>query len=729
MQPKQLPGFSYTAQVYDPAQYFAAMKRPTAAQAPAPQASHGLLDSIIRSTLHPFGELGTALAYLPKTVYREVQNKPVGDIQQRVFGTQDSGAIAKKILGDTAQVGLTVASPGANTLAKGAAVGAGFGASNALSNNASLAQLEHQTLTSALMGGALGKIGGALGNRATQAAAGTANKTAGNIAARSFAQAFNVPSKLAPRLKPLETSKEILSHGIGGSLDNMQKVAQSVTGDNGILTNVVRSAVGKIPGDIKTGDVLGSVKNMLDQYPLKDATKRDVLSAVIGTEKPGVLPDFINPVDALDRAKTLESIGYQYINKGVNKMNPSPEALAIGRAYLAGADELTSSLEKTVGSQNILDQFKTPEMMGQLSKISPKLANQFQNAKTLSDVRSIQAPFVKLSQMIGLTNDAAQSVVPSGMGMLGARGGGALIGNALGGPVGAIGGFMAAPFTAGIEQAARAPIATGAAKAINAVAGASGGAGGGKLSSTLSSPLARALEFNAIPPVLNRNSGQSDTADLSSPLPTPPSMPTPLPMTQQASDPYPLAAVMYDIQRDPKNASTYMSLYKTISDVNLAQQKASQSSSATATQSQAKDSILGALGLLDSAENNLVSSGGAKGPVLGELGTIPKAGQYLNPQGYSYHNTRVEIATALAKALSGNSRPAQQMINMYLDSLPDVTDTPRVAQLKLARVRNDVLKQAQAKGLDVSSYTGQQMPAPVPSQNLLQALQLVNGAM
>lgn len=70
-----------------------------------------------RGLVHPFSTFGSAVAHVPQTVYREVQNKPIGSIQQSVFGTQDQGNIAKQIIGDTATIGLTAAAPGISRFA------------------------------------------------------------------------------------------------------------------------------------------------------------------------------------------------------------------------------------------------------------------------------------------------------------------------------------------------------------------------------------------------------------------------------------------------------------------------------------------------------------------------------------------------------------------------------------------------------------------------------------
>lgn len=117
-----------------------------------------------RGVVHPFAQTGTALAYTPKAVYREVQGKPIDDIQRRVFGTNDQGAIARNIIGNTAQVGLSLAIPaykGASVL-QGAKYGAGLGAAGGVASGFADTGKAEDMLTRGLTGGALGGlIGGA----------------------------------------------------------------------------------------------------------------------------------------------------------------------------------------------------------------------------------------------------------------------------------------------------------------------------------------------------------------------------------------------------------------------------------------------------------------------------------------------------------------------------------------------------------------------------------------
>lgn len=93
------------------------------APAPAPSIAHDLthnpVTNVVGTTIKPLVQAGAAVAYTPEAVAREIQNKPIGDIQQKVFGTQDPGAIARSIPSDLAQVGLTVAAPGISKLIEG----------------------------------------------------------------------------------------------------------------------------------------------------------------------------------------------------------------------------------------------------------------------------------------------------------------------------------------------------------------------------------------------------------------------------------------------------------------------------------------------------------------------------------------------------------------------------------------------------------------------------------
>lgn len=141
----------------------------------------------------------------------------------------------------------------------------------------------------------------------------------------------------------------------------------------------------------------------------------------------------------------------------------------------------------------------------------------------------------------------------------------------------------------------------------------------------------------------------------------------------------------------------------------------------SAQQSSDANSLLSAFSSLDAASANLGAAGGGKS-LAGLLSKSPLLGQYFDPKGAAYESTKIELATSLAKAITGGSRPAQTVIEQYLHSLPSRSDTPETIQLKLDDLKNALTTRAKALGVydQISSngYGGNiQGPAAPASSN------------
>lgn len=298
--------------------------------------------------------------------------------------------------------------------------------------------------------------------------------TRAEIAAKTFSSAFIVPTKRAKNLKPVETAAKMLDYGVSGSLDDMANTASKITGDTGVLTKVTRNAIGNLKGEVDIGNAATSAKNMLrDVVDLSPDEENRIINNIIRAEKTGKELLKSNPMDAYDTAKRLEALGHQQLNSSTY-LTKNVKAEGIGKAYLAASDEIMSSLEKMAGEQNIVNTFKTPEIMSQLESVSPKLASEFQNTKTLSDVRSLQAPFVRLNQMIDLTEQAANTAFQSAGRNVGSGIGRSVVGGIAGSPfgplgtiAGAVAGQVIGPPVESIIEAARPSILTKTAKFIN----------------------------------------------------------------------------------------------------------------------------------------------------------------------------------------------------------------------------------------------------------------------
>lgn len=525
--------------------------------------------------------------------------------------------------------------------------------------------------------------------------------------ARMFAKAFSVPTKLAGRLKPVETADEIIKHGFGASsLDDLSRISGSVTGQNGVLTKTVRRAIGAIPKEVKTDNVLTSVRNMLDDIPdLTDKESMKILNTVIKSGKPGKLPGTMNALDAFDNVKHLEDIAYQYINSSTY-LTKNLKHEQIGKALLAGADELKLQLDDAVQGFGILDNLKTPELMKQIADISPRLAEQVTSAKSIADLRKIQAPFVRLGQMINLTNDAAQSIGGSFAGGLGGRAAGGAAGFALGGPLGALGGVFASPMLEGVEQATRAPIATGGASILSKLLGRADDAAGvvSKVASDPSIgqafvknlPVQAALQGvdaatqppqpagangidDSILSSINMGSFDSSGNPTSSMAGAEGGAVVPGAFTEDLFKQYLLRDLA---ETGGKNFSLLENLYGYFNPQGA-------SGDLSSTQQQSLTKLGTADTILSQIEQQLATVGLGGGPLGKAQGTFKsvmgKLG--LNDNAAAYEDFRKGIATQLAKALGESGNLSDQDIKRAIQMIPGLNDTAGQAQLKLQQIR------------------------------------------
>lgn len=142
---------------------------------------------------------------------------------------------------------------------------------------------------------------------------------------------------------------------------------------------------------------------------------------------------------------------------------------------------------------------------------------------------------------------------------------------------------------------------------------------------------------------------------------------------------YPLESMMADVQNDPSKASTYLDLYKALNPGGGALSSTEQSN---------VDNLRSAASSLQTYMQQ-VQAAGQVGPGKAQaesaLAGVPILNKLVGQQGADIRGieaTRVDMASQLAKALTGSSRPAASVIQQWAASIPNVTDTPEVAQQK-----------------------------------------------
>lgn len=147
---------------------------------------------------------------------------------------------------------------------------------------------------------------------------------------------------------------------------------------------------------------------------------------------------------------------------------------------------------------------------------------------------------------------------------------------------------------------------------------------------------------------------------------------------EQPTSEYPQQNMLEDIERDPKNASMYMALYKQLNP------------NTTLTTNQ-QDEVTGsqkAQTTLQDYYSQLTSAGGGKGVVGGTLEDIAGALGFggTAAAARAVNTQRTDVASAVAASLSPTGRPTASITKQIAESLPSITDSKSVAEDKMTQL-------------------------------------------
>ena len=702
MQPKRLPGYQYADQVYDPRQIFAALQQQQyqmQQQRQQPQQmpqQEGFLTGLARAIAHPFAEFGTAIAYTPKAVSRLIQNKPIDDIQKRVFGTTDSGSIAKKIIGDTAQIGLTVAAPSTKGMAfgkavkTGAAAGAGFGGASAMSNDASLEDTLKQIAIGAGFGGATAGVGNKLfGNGASKAGPGVIERT-GNKLEETGGKLMNSQSNLTraqvrqigangPELFNTATNKYGLSN-----LKSIAKVSQDVTGKNGVYSEGVRNAIFSGPGiKVDSTELQDTLSKLLDTHaPLVNNSTRKNLSTQLHNSLQTMFADQpLNPLGspsaAYDVANAYKTQAAQLL-KGANVSSADKQ---LSKVYSGLAKTLDDKLYSQPGVVESIPQIKqgmtaafndlAMKSSGAEKKAFTKLAQEAQGINDIAGLRSAQQKWVQLSQ---LADKTAQAEGGAAMRLAGGGGVRSRVGNAVLDTISPVVGRATSKLGNTLSNFSS-PMAGKSGNLVDAISSRGGMLGMYQPPQMVDVPQQDMMgpedqmQSDFMGQSLMGQFGQMDQMG----------------GTQQES-PYPMEAMLSDIQRDPKNASTYQSIFKMVQD----QYAPKKSVSEIAYERKIRDAQAGvgqALGNIEELQQAYNKAGGAGGRIGGTVsGLVGKVG--LNDQANVYNSSKQAFLSQIARTLGEKGMLSDKDITRIEKALPSLSSTKGEADAKWRLIKS-----------------------------------------
>lgn len=654
--------------------------------APAQAASHGgFLSRMASSIEQPFKTFGKALFNAPAAINREIHNKPITDIQQHTFGTTDSGQIAKDIIGSTAQLGgMAVMPAGEGSLARiiaGARGGGLIGAGSSLQNN--------QDILKGTVGGAIG--GGATAGLLPIAAKGIAGGSRAALTGKVGSDVTGVSSEATPTL----------GNKIGNALVKKGEEEKA---------NLGGFAVGQRVGGTKLGTAASQrIQQTLNEQGITGLTAKEGQAQIeqklssLGQAREGLFNAHNSPLVAADKT-TLSKAVADNLGREAGGTTPTVQQSAatflkeaINQKDLQGLAKYRTSLDNNIKNWNRNPASAEPGNQVAADAVRGAITNMLH--EKVPGLQAVDSPYHDLSQANEALKNAAgrtANLSTAGTGFWSRILGGETAEKIKGAT--AAGVTKAGKLAGGVSESAQAKAPSMEQSLIQNEANKQS-----SILSRLGVPAQAAARLGVAGAAANPNqpapNGSDQIKNLIGPNTSqPPAAPASL---------YPEQNMLYDIERDPKSASTYEALYKLLNnDSTTTQQK---------TQNTAAQNVLSSLPIL---AQTLQQAGGARSGIVGGIENLAtKAHLIQGPTAASIADITTQrnlLAAEIAKAVTGSTVRSPEIINMYAEQLPSVSDTPAEAQKKIESLTgyiNQIISNTQgnsssSSGSDILSQLG-----------------------
>lgn len=221
----------------------------------------------------------------------------------------------------------------------------------------------------------------------------------------------DIPASMGRSIKLDDVVGKMADYGIT-NIDDYERIAGEITGANGRLSKLVREAAGR-SNPVDTEGIMDMARAISEDPSLPpgtdkkffDAVKRGLVKAYGGSK--GSIATKANPSEIFGFIQDLEgkSANIRNIIRR-SPMGARPEDEALASAYQQVADELKERLFVQSGGDNVvLGGLVDDNVANELAAVMPgnknwqKLIDEVRNAKSVADLRSLQAPFVKASQV------------------------------------------------------------------------------------------------------------------------------------------------------------------------------------------------------------------------------------------------------------------------------------------------------------------------------------------
>ncbi len=223
---------------------------------------------------------------------------------------------------------------------------------------------------------------------------------------------YDIPRSVSKNVNLNDTVNKLADYGVT-NIKDVGKVADIVTGSEGIATRLTRQAI-KQAKPINILDVDGVAAELASDPDIPVGQDKKFIEFVTKGLRKIAGKDMAspaNPLDTFDLIQTLENKGRGYGQKGIQLTQTDK---AMKNAYFQVAEALKDKLFVKGGADaQVSTATQLPEMQKLIQNIGksyPKIAEDLMNAKTVGEIRSIAAPFVRGNIAADVTEQGATSL-------------------------------------------------------------------------------------------------------------------------------------------------------------------------------------------------------------------------------------------------------------------------------------------------------------------------------
>lgn len=212
------------------------------------------------------------------------------------------------------------------------------------------------------------------------------------------------------QLRPPQTVSDMMRYGVWGTADNISNKTSMMTGETGVMTNLVNEVIDQSDQSVNLNAVLDAIdedqlyRSMGKSAGIAKDEVQDEIIRLISSMSPGENPSEVALKSAVDYERKLIKEAIEDLIKGEANQNTRQQALGKIKFYLSNL--LSSEIDETVGREAVEEITSDPNIIAFLSdNYSENLVKDFMNVKTLADLRNIQKSFVRMNKIIDLSEE------------------------------------------------------------------------------------------------------------------------------------------------------------------------------------------------------------------------------------------------------------------------------------------------------------------------------------